>query len=76
MKNNTYSIGTVARKTGLSTHAIRVWERRYQAVLPKRTEGHQRQYDEEDLQKLSYLKTLTDNGFRIRHLAKKIIQNC
>ncbi len=34
-----YRIGTVARLSGLSTHVIRVWERRYAVLAPDRTPG-------------------------------------
>ena len=32
----TYTIGAVARLTGLSTQLIRVWEQRYAAVVAER----------------------------------------
>lgn len=68
-----YQIGTVARVTGLSTHTIRVWERRYAVVEPARTPGGSRVYSDADVTKLRLLKRLTDDGHsigRIAHLSE------
>ena len=68
-----YQIGTVARVTGLSTHTIRVWERRYGVVEPARTPGGSRVYSDADVTKLRLLKRLTDGGHsigRIAHLSE------
>ena len=35
-KEQTYTIGAVARLTGLTDHTIRVWERRYGTVVAER----------------------------------------
>lgn len=69
-----YQIGTVARVTGLSTHTIRVWERRYGVVEPARTPGGSRVYSDADVTKLRLLKRLTDDGHsigRIAHLSER-----
>ena len=34
-----YRIGTVSKLTGVDPHTIRAWERRYQAIVPRRTGG-------------------------------------
>ena len=34
-----YRVGMVSKMTGLSTHTLRIWEKRYAAVLPKRTDA-------------------------------------
>ena len=60
-----YGIGAVARLTGLTDHTIRVWERRYSAVVTARAPNGRRQYTEADVQKLSLLKSLTDHGRRV-----------
>lgn len=72
-RNAKYQIGTVARVTGLSTHTIRVWERRYAVVEPARTPGGSRVYSDADVAKLRLLKRLTDDGHsigRIAHLSE------
>lgn len=63
------SIGTVARRTGLSTHVIRAWERRYDVVKPKRTDGGARVYSHEDVLRLQLLKRLTEQGHAIGQIA-------
>jgi len=60
-----YSMKVVSIRTGLSAHAIRAWERRYNAVLPKRDSNNRRYYTEEDIIRLSLLKKATDAGFGI-----------
>jgi len=64
-----YPIRVVTQRTGLSPHVIRVWERRYQAVRPKRTRTNRRLYTEEDLERLIALKSLTDMGYNIGSIA-------
>lgn len=64
-----YHIGTVAKLTGVSTHTIRVWERRYDAVAPARSPGGTREYSDADVTKLGLLKTLTDAGHSIGQIA-------
>ena len=57
-----YGIGTAATMTGLTVHTIRVWERRYGAVTPLRTDGGRRRYSPADVDRLTLLKRLTDMG--------------
>ncbi|GJM15405.1 MAG: MerR family transcriptional regulator [Thermodesulfobacteriota bacterium] len=60
-----YSMKVVSMRTGLSAHAIRAWERRYNAVSPKRDSNNRRYYTEEDIDRLLLLKRVTDAGFGI-----------
>ncbi len=60
-----YSMKVVSMRTGLSAHAIRAWERRYNAVSPKRDSNNRRYYTEEDIDRLLLLKKVTDAGFGI-----------
>ena len=69
-----YGIGAVARLTGLTDHAIRVWERRYAAVVAARAPNGRRQYTEADVQKLGLLKVLTDRGVSISRVAADSIE--
>ena len=62
-------MSVVTKRTGLSPHVIRVWERRYGAVTPNRTEGGQRTYSEEDVSRLSLLRSLSDAGHKISAIA-------
>lgn len=64
-----YGIGAVARLTGLSDHTIRVWERRYAAVVAERSASGRRVYGAADVEKLRLLKLLTDQGVSIGTIA-------
>lgn len=64
-----YQIGAVARVTGISTHTIRVWERRYGAIAPARTRGGSRVYADADVDKLLLLKKLIGQGHSIGRIA-------
>lgn len=66
----TYSIGAVATATGLTTYTIRMWERRYGAVVPPRTPGRSRLYSHADVARLVRLRRLTEAGHAIRHIAR------
>jgi len=70
-----YGIGAVARLTGLTDHTIRVWERRYAAVVAARAPNGRRQYTEADVQKLGLLKVLTDHGVSISRVAADSIDD-
>lgn len=64
-----YPINVVARRTGLSAHQIRVWERRYQAVVPRRSAGGHRLYSESDVERLLLLHQAIAAGHHIGNLA-------
>ena len=64
-----HPINVVARRSGLSTHLIRMWERRYGAVEPARTETGRRLYSEEDIQRLILLRRATEMGESISQVA-------
>lgn len=64
-----HSIKVVVRRTGLSAHVIRVWERRYQAVVPARTETNRRLYSDEDIARLQWLQQAVQAGQSIGRIA-------
>ncbi len=68
-KESTYTIGAVARLTGLSTQLIRVWEQRYAAVVAERSANGRRVYSTTDAEKLGLLKALTERGIAISTIA-------
>lgn len=67
--NNRYPIRVVANKTGLSTHVIRAWEKRYGAVEPDRTDTNRRLYSEDEVERLQVLNQLTETGYNISQIA-------
>ncbi len=64
-----FSIGYASSITGISTHAIRAWERRYRAVSPVRSPGGRRLFSQAEINRLTRLKQLIDCGHSISHIA-------
>lgn len=64
-----HSIRSVSRITGLPAHLIRVWERRYAAVIPTRTPTNRRVYSDDDVERLSLLGRATRGGHSIGDIA-------
>jgi len=64
-----YRVGMVSKMTGLSTHTLRMWEKRYAAVLPKRTEAGGRLYNDADVERLRLLHKLVQSGHSIGGIA-------
>ncbi|MBG88434.1 MAG: hypothetical protein CMO80_16245 [Verrucomicrobiales bacterium] len=60
-----FSMKATAQRTGLSPHVIRVWEKRYGAVQPNRTQTNRRTYSEFELKRLALLKSAVDAGHAI-----------
>lgn len=70
-----HSINIAAKRSGLTTHVIRVWEKRYGAVAPVRTDTNRRQYSDEEIDRLVLLKRATDAGYKISQIAPVSTEN-
>ena len=64
-----YPIQVVVRETGLSAHVLRVWEKRYGAVVPLRTATQRRVYSDADVHRLKLLRQTTLLGHPIGSIA-------
>jgi len=64
-----HPIGVVAERTGLTPDVLRVWERRYGIVEPKRSPGGQRIYSDADIERLALLHRATRGGHGISRVA-------
>jgi DNA-binding transcriptional MerR regulator/methylmalonyl-CoA mutase cobalamin-binding subunit len=64
-----FTIQAVAKRTGLTAHVIRIWEKRYRAVKPERTGTNRRLYSEEEIERLSLLRDITRGGHSIGPVA-------
>ena len=73
--NNTYSISFISNACGVRPHTIRTWEKRYKAFSPERTDGGQRIYSEDDLNKGRLIVSLLEQGHPISRLAGKSMQD-
>lgn len=70
MDRHGHSIKWVAKQTGLSTHVIRIWEKRYAAVTPNRSESNRRMYSDAEVERLQLLHRLTEAGHNIGSVAR------
>jgi methanogenic corrinoid protein MtbC1 len=68
--NPTHTIREVSERTGLSLDVIRVWERRYKAVVPERIESGRRLYSDAQISRLVMLRRATEQGLRIGDAAR------
>jgi DNA-binding transcriptional MerR regulator len=68
---NTHRIHRVAKLTGLSKDVIRVWERRYGIVKPSRSPNRYREYSDEDVALLRFVKAQMAQGATIGALAEE-----
>lgn len=64
-----YRIGAVSKATGVPVPTLRIWERRYHALSPTKTDGNQRLYSDYDVSKAHVLKQLTAAGHAIGAVA-------
>jgi len=69
-----HSIKFAARKSGLTPHVIRIWEKRYEAVSPNRTDTNRRLYSEAEIERLSLLRAATHSGHSIGNIARLPIE--
>lgn len=65
-----YPMRVVSRLTGLTADTIRVWERRYAAVEPDRTQGNKRRYSGAEVRRLVLLRRATELGHSIGEVAR------
>jgi len=64
-----YSIKDLERISGVKAHTIRIWEKRYGIVEPKRTDSNIRFYCDMDVKKLMNVTILLHHGYKISKLA-------
>lgn len=64
-----YSIGTVARLTGVKPDTLRVWERRYQLGASHKSPSGRRLFTQADLEHLQLVAALVASGTRIGEIA-------
>lgn len=69
MKEQIYSIKDLENISGIKTHTIRAWERRYRIFNPDRTDTNIRMYSDDELKKLLNISVLQKYGMKISQLA-------
>jgi DNA-binding transcriptional MerR regulator len=65
-----FSIKELEVLCGIKAHTIRVWELRYAALQPQRSNGNVRRYSIDELAKLSKLALLSNSGYRASYICK------
>lgn len=60
-----YSISDLEQLSGVQTHTIRIWERRYHALQPMRSPGNTRFYDDHQLRRLLNIVGISQSGLKI-----------
>jgi len=68
-ENQFFSIGTVARIIGVSTHTLRAWEKRYNLNLASRSASGRREYPPSEIEKLKLIKSVLEVGYKISDVA-------
>jgi DNA-binding transcriptional MerR regulator len=64
-----FPISQLAQFSGVKPHTIRMWEQRYNALKPNRSEGNTRYYSNSQLRRLLNMVSLTDYGYKISELS-------
>ena len=65
-----YTIQEVSKKTGLTAHTLRYYEKEGLLSGVERTQGGFRQYTDEDLERLSLICCLKNTGMSIQEIAR------
>jgi len=65
-----YTLYELEKLTGILAATIRVWERRYNIIKPKRTRTNRRWYDDDDLRRLINISVIYHSGIKISKIAK------
>ncbi len=65
-----YSIKDIEKLSGVKSHTLRVWEKRYGIIKPSRTPTNIRYYLDADVQKILNIALLKKKGFRISVISK------
>lgn len=70
VKDGNYSIKDLEHHSSVKAHTIRIWEKRYGLLTPKRTDTNIRYYDDSDLKKLLNIQLLNQSGLKISKIAQ------
>lgn len=65
-----YSIKDLEKLSGVKAHTLRIWEKRYNIIHPKRTPSNIRYYLDDDLKKVLNIALLNRNGIKISKIAE------
>lgn len=63
-----YSISDLEKLSGVQSHTIRIWEQRHGALVPHRSPGNTRYYDDQHVQRLLNIVSLNRAGLKISQI--------
>lgn len=66
---SSYSIKDLEKLSGIKAHTLRIWEQRYNFLVPERTDTNIRLYNDEDLKLILNVSLLRKQGLKISHIA-------
>ncbi|MFA5244066.1 MAG: MerR family transcriptional regulator [Pedobacter sp.] len=65
---NLFSISQLSQFSGIKAHTIRIWEQRYNALNPQRSEGNTRYYNDRQLCRLLNIVSMMKSGYKVSSL--------
>lgn len=65
---NLFSISQLSQFSGIKAHTIRIWEQRYNALSPQRSEGNTRYYNDKQLSRLLNIVSMMECGHKVSAL--------
>lgn len=71
-----FTVKDLENLSGIKSHTIRIWEKRYQVLAPQRTDNNIRLYTNEDLQRLLNISFLNNFGYKISKIATLTVEEC
>jgi len=70
-----YTIGTVAKLTGVGAITLRAWERRYELIQPVRKQSGHRLYTRRHIDLINRITALTSQGMRISQIQPEMLES-
>lgn len=71
---NNFTISDIENLTRIKAHTLRIWEQRYNLLVPKRTETGHRYYDGEDLKSILRVAWLYHHDYKISRISKMSLE--
>ena len=68
------SIGELAKLTGISSHSLRIWEKRYGSPSAYRLPSGHRRYSKEDVPRLRIIAKALDSGYRASRVVTESLE--
>jgi DNA-binding transcriptional MerR regulator len=65
-----FTISDIENVSGIKAHTLRIWEKRYGILVPKRKESNHRYYDNDDLRFILQVAYLYNRGYKISKIAR------